>query len=135
MALQYSATHRNDSMTDLVTQAGTTPFLAIFSGTPPANCGTAFTGSLLVSLPCSNPLGSVSAGVLTFGAITATNAAASGSGGYFRIFPSSVTTGTNAIAQGLVAVSGSDLNFASGIGFTSGTQVSIPSLTFTANGA
>lgn len=135
MAIQYSTTHRTNNVTDIVTQASTTGFLAIFSGTAPANCGTAFTGTLLVSMACSSTLGTVTTGVLTLNSITTTAAAATGTAGYWRIFPSSTTTGTNAIAQGTVGTSGADLNFAGGVAFTSGTNVSISSFTITANGA
>lgn len=135
MSLQYSTTHRTNDMTDVVTQAGATAFLAIFTGAPPATCATASSGTLAVSLPLSNPIGTVTNGVLTFSAITPTNAVASVAGGYFRIFPSAVTSGTNAVTQGTVAVSGADINFAGGIGFVNGTQVQVPSLSFTSSGA
>lgn len=135
MTIQYSTTHRTNNVTDIVTQASTTGFLAIFSGTIPANCATAFAGTLLVSMACSSTLGTVTSGVLTFNSITATAAAASGTASYWRLFPSSTTTGTNAIAQGSVGTTGSDINFAGGVAFTSGTTVTVTSMTITANGA
>ena len=98
--LQYSTTHRTNNMADVVTQAGTTAHLAIFTGAPPANAGTAPSGTLLVSLPMSNPIGTVSAGVLTASAITATAAVAAGNAGYFKIFPTATVTGTDSVAQG-----------------------------------
>ena len=78
MAVQYSTTHRTNAMTDLVTDLGTTPYLLIYSGSPPTNCAAAATGTLLASLPGSNPAGTVSSGVLTFSAFTTENASATG---------------------------------------------------------
>ena len=110
MALQYSTTHRTNAMTDIATQAGTSAVMKIFMGSPPANCGTADSGSLLATLTCSvSGLGTASSGVLTFNAITSATATGAGTAGYFRIYPSAVTT-TNAVLQGLCGTSGSDLN-------------------------
>ena len=135
MAIQYSTTHRTNNVTDIVTQASSTGYLAIFTGTQPSNCATAFSGPLLVSLPCSATLGTVTSGVLTFNAVTTTNTVTSGTAGYWRLFPSSTTTGTNAIAQGTVGTSGADLNFAGGVVWTSGESIAISSFAITANGA
>lgn len=133
MTIQYSTTHRTNNVTDISTQAGATAFLLIYTGAAPANCGTAASGTLLASLPCSNPIGSVTTGVLTFSAITSAAAAATGTAGYWRLCTSSA--GTTVIAQGTVAVSGGDLNFSGGVSFTSGETISVSSFTITANGA
>jgi hypothetical protein len=133
MGIQYSATHRTNNMTDIVTALGATAFLLIYSGAAPANCGTAASGTLLVSLPCSATAGTVTTGVLTMNAITATATAAAGTAGYWRLCTSSA--GTTVIAQGTVAVSGGDLNFAGGIIWTLGETISITSFTVTATGA
>ncbi len=132
MAIQYSTTHRNDCMTDIVTLAGSTAYLLIYSGSPPANCATAASGTLLASLPMSATIGTVSSGVLTMSAITSEAAAATGTAGYWRICTSSA--GTTVVAQGTVGTSGADLNFPS-VSFTSGETISISSFTITANGA
>lgn len=110
MALQYSTTHRTNAMTDIATQAGTSAVLKIWTGSPPATCATADTGTLLATLTCSaSGLGTASSGVLTFNAITSATAGNPGTAGYFRIYPSAATS-TNAVLQGLVGTSGSDLN-------------------------
>lgn len=132
-AIQYSTTHRTNNVTDIVTLAGTTGYLLIYTGSPPANCGTAASGTLLVSMPMSNPIGTVTTGVLTMSTITSTATGNAGTAGYWRIATSSA--GTTVVAQGLVGVSGSDLNFAGGIVWTSGETISITSFTITANGA
>ena len=132
MALQYTATHRTNNMNDIVTAAGSTAYILIYTGSAPANVAAAATGSLLASLPCSATLGTVSSGVLTFNAITSATAAA-GTAGYWRLCTTS--GGTTCIAQGLCGTSGSDLNFAAGTTWTAGQTVSISSWTITAFGA
>lgn len=133
MAIQYSTTHRTNNMTDLVTAAGATAYLLIYTGTVPATCATAASGTLLVSLPCSATLGTVTSGVLTMNAITSTATASAGTAGYWRLCTSSA--GTTVVAQGSVAVSGSDLNFAGGIIWTLGETIGVTSFTITATGA
>jgi hypothetical protein len=56
MAIQYSTTHRNNNMADVTTDVGTTGYILIYSGSAPANCGTAASGTLLVSIPLANPI-------------------------------------------------------------------------------
>lgn len=133
MAIQYSVTHQTNNVTDIVTLASTTAYLLIYSGSPPAHCSTAASGTLLASLPMSNPIGTVTTGVLTMSAITAAATGNAGTAGYWRICTSSA--GTTVIAQGTVAVSAADLNFAGGIIWTLGETIGITSFTITANGA
>lgn len=134
MAIQYSTTHRNNNLADITTQAGATAFLLIYTGAQPANCGTAASGTLLASLPLSNPIAPApSGGVLTMSAVTSANTGNAGTAGYWRICTSSA--GTTVVAQGAVAVSGSDLNFAGGIIWTSGETINVTSFTITATGA
>lgn len=133
MAIQYSVTHQTNNVTDIVTLASTTAYLLIYSGGAPAHCGTAASGTLLASLPMSNPIGTVTSGVLTMSAITAAATGNAGTAGYWRICTSSA--GTTVIAQGTCGTSGADLNFAGGIIWTSGETIGITSFTITANGA
>lgn len=134
MTIQYSTTHRNNNLADITTQVGASGLLKIFTGTAPANCGTADTGTLLATLTCAATFAAApSAGVLTANAIASATAAATGTAGYFRVYPSAATT-TNAVFQGTVGTSGADLNLNSA-SITSGQTVSVTSLTITANGA
>lgn len=132
MALQYTATHRSNAMTDLVTALGSTSYLLIYTGSPPANVATADAGTLLASLPCSSTFGTVSSGVLTASAITNATAGATGTAGHFRLCTSSA--GTTCIVQGTVGTSGADLNLNS-TSISSGQTVSISSFQITAFGA
>lgn len=135
MSVQYSVTHQNDNMNDITTLASTTAFLLIYSGAVPASCATGATGTLLASLPMSNPIaGAASAGVLTMSAITSAAAGNSGTAGYWRICTSSA--GTTVIAQGTIyqtttlttnsatAADGNVLNFASTTGVVAGMTIS-----------
>jgi len=133
MALQYSVTHRTNAMSDIATQVGASGLLKIWTGSPPANCGTADTGTLLATLTCNATFGTASSGVLTLNSITNATAAATGTAGYFRFYPSAATS-TNAVIQGLVGTSGSDLNLNS-TAITTGQTVSVTSGTITAFGA
>lgn len=135
MTIQYSVTHQNNNVADVTTQAGATAFLLIYTGTVPATCATAASGTLLASLAMSNPIaGAPSAGVLTMSAITSAAAAASGTAGYWRICTSSA--GTTVIAQGTIfqtttlttsaptAANGNVLTFAATTGVSVGMSVS-----------
>lgn len=139
--VQYTATHRSSAMTDLVTAMGGTAFLMILTGAQPANVATVDAGTELVNLPLSATAGTVTAGVLTFNAITSTAAVATGTAAHWLICTSSVVatcvavTSATRVMQGAVGVSGSDINFAGGVSFTSGETISISSLTITASGS
>lgn len=133
MTIQYSVTQQNDNVGNISTLLGSTAYLLIYSGSVPAHCSTAASGTLLASLPCSSTFGTTSSGVLTANAITTENTVAAATAGYWRLCTSSA--GTTVVAQGTVAVSGGDLNFAGGIIWTNGETISISSFTVTANGA
>lgn len=139
--IQYTATHRSTAMTDLVTAMGGTGFLMILTGTQPATVATVDSGTELVDMPLSATAGTVSAGVLTFNAITSTAAVGTGTAAHWLICSTSsvancvAVSSTTRIMQGSVGTSGQDINFAGGVSFTSGETISVSSLTITANGA
>lgn len=129
---------RNRATDGITTDAGTTAFIWIFTGSGPGKTSNVFnsnTGTLLVKLACANPLGSASSlGVLTLGAITNGTAVGTGTPGYFRLCTDSTTTdGSTVIVEGTCAVGSGELNFASTI--ASGGTVSISSFTITEGNA
>lgn len=138
--VQYTATHRSTAMTDLVTALGATANLMILTGAQPANVATVDGGTVLVVMPLSATPGTVSAGVLTFNAITATAASATGTAAHWLLCTTSNTancvavTSATRVMQGSVGTSGADLNFAS-TSFVTSVTISITSWTLTANGA
>lgn len=138
---QYTTTHRTTAMSDLITAIGATGQLMILTGAQPATVATVDAGTVLVVMPLSATAGTSSAGVLTFNAITSTAASATGTAAHFLICTTSSTancvavSSTTRIIQGAVGTSGSDLNFAGGVSFTSGETISVSSFTITASGA
>lgn len=134
MAIQYSTTHRTNAMTQLNTDIGASAVIKLFSGAAPANCGTADTGTLLVQFAGNaGGFGTASGGVLTASAVASVTATASGTPGYFRIYPTAAST-TNAVVQGTVGTSGTDM-ILTAASVTSGQTCNFTSLTVTAFGA
>jgi hypothetical protein len=135
MSLQYSVADRTNKMTQLATDVGVNAVIKTFTGSMPATCATADTGTLLVQhAGNATQFGTASAGVLTTSAVATVNAVAAGVAGYVRVYPNAATT-TNAVFQGLAfqsvplttnaltAANGNVLNFASTTGVAVGMLV------------
>lgn len=106
MTLYYSNSTRHAQNEGLITYAGTNTQFNLYSGTQPANANTAITTQvLLVSLPIAGVFGTDTDGTLTLGAVTQTNASASGTASFFRIFKSD----NSVVMDGSVGVSSADL--------------------------
>jgi len=133
MAIQYSLTHRTNAMTTLNTDIGANAVIKIWTGPPPANCGTADSGTLLVTFAGNaGGFGTVASQVLTASAVASANAGNTGTAGYFRIYPSAATS-TNAVIQGTVGTSGADM-IVTNTSINSGQTCNFTSLTVTAFG-
>lgn len=133
MSVQYSLTHRTNAMTQLNTDIGASAVIKLFSGAAPANCGTADTGTVLVTFAGNaGGFGTAAAQVLTASAVASVTAGASGTPGYFRIYPSAATT-TNAVVQGTVGTAATDMILTAAT-VTAGQTVNFTSLTVTAFG-
>ena len=131
MAIQYSTTHRSNAMTQLNTDIGASAQIMIYTGTPPANVGTAPTGTLLVQFAGNaGGFGTVNTGVLTASAVASANAGNTGTAGYFRIN----TSGGTAVVQGTCGTSGTDM-ILTNTSINSGQTCNFTSLTVTAFGA
>lgn len=103
--------------------------LRIYSGTPPANAGTALSGNtLLAQLTLGSPaFAAASGGVATANAITADSSAdATGTATFARL----LTSGGAARVQLTVGTSGAELNLSS-TSIVTGGNVSVSSLTYT----
>ena len=130
MAIQYSTTHRTNAMTQLATDIGTNAQIIIYTGTMPANVGTAPSGTLLAQFAGNaTQFGTASGGVLTASAVANVNATGSGTAGYFRIN----TSGGTAVVQGTCGTSGADM-ILTNTSINSGQACTISSLTVTAFG-
>lgn len=129
MALAYVIALRNtrlDAIDDAVNAGAGAGLIRIYDGTRPATGGTATT--LLAELTCSDPaFGAASAGALTASAITQdASANATGTATWFRV----VDSAGNAVIDGNVGTSGSDLNLTT-TSIVSGQPVSITSFVIT----
>lgn len=106
MTLEYSNATRHAQNEGLITYAGTNALFNLYSGSQPANANTAITTQvLLVSMPIAGVFGTDTDGTLTLGAVTQTNASASGTASFFRITKSD----SSVIMDGSVGLAGADL--------------------------
>lgn len=136
MSIQYSTTHRTNAMSQLNTDIGASAVIKVFTGSAPANCGTADAGTLLVTFAGNaGGFGTASAGVLTAAAVASATASSTGTAGYFRIYPSAATS-TNAVVQGTVTATGGGGDMqVTNTSIASGQTCNFTSLTVTAFGA
>ena len=108
MAIQYSTTLLNNQLDQIESTVGVSARLRLYSGSPPANCAAAPTGTLQVDMALpSDWMSDASSGSKSrLGTWSGTGTAGAGSGttaGYFRIVDSA---GTTCHVQGTVTISG-----------------------------
>lgn len=130
MALQYSTTLRNNQLDQVESTLGTAALLRVYTGSAPANCAAAETGTKLFdsALP-SDFMAAASSGSKAKSG-TWSGSAIAGSGatpGYFRLYDSS---GTTCHVQGTCGIGSGDLSFDGTI--TSGQTVTVSTFTVTA---
>jgi hypothetical protein len=89
MALQYSIPVRNAKLDTVESTIGTVPIMELRTGTQPADCATAASGTLLAqsALP-SDWMAAASAGAKAKSGTWTLTGVASGTIGYFRIYDS-----------------------------------------------
>lgn len=94
MALQLSVAVRNGSLDSIETVVGTGPVLRILSGSKPADCAAAETGTVLaeITLPSDWMLAAASGVKAKDGTWSDLSANATGTAGYFRIYDSTIST-------------------------------------------
>lgn len=135
MALQYSVTVRNAKLEAVETAIGTSAVLKIRTGSAPADCATADSGTVLatMTLPSDWMAAASSGAKAKSGTWSDTSADATGTAAHFRIYASD---GTTIHAQGTVTATGGggDLTLDS-TGITSGQTVTITAFTLTAGNA
>jgi len=132
MAIQYSTSVRNAQLDAIETAIGTAAVLKIRTGAPPANVGTADSGTVLASMTLpSDWLAAASSGSKAkSGTWQDSSADATGTAAHFRIYASD---GTTAHIQGTVTATGGggDLTL-DNTSIASGQSVTISSFTLTA---
>jgi hypothetical protein len=135
MAFQFSTTARNAALDAIETAIGTSAVLKIRSGSAPADCGTADSGTVLATLNLpSDWLAAASGGSKSkSGTWEDTSADAAGTAAHFRIYASN---GTTVHMQGTITATGGggDMTL-DNTSIASGQQVTITSFTISAGGA
>lgn len=133
MTLQYSTTVRNAKLDAIETAIGASAILKIRTGAPPANCGTADSGTVLatVSLPADYMAAASGGAKAKSGTWEDTSADATGTAAHFRLYASD---GTTCHAQGTVGTSGTDM-IVDSTSFTAGQDFIVNTFTITDNNA
>ena len=130
MAIQYSTTVRNAELDAIETTISTTPTLTIWTGAAPANCGTANSGTALVTmtLPSDWMAAASSGSKAKAGTWEDASADASGTAAHFRIHQ-----GTTCHIQGTVTLTsgGGDMEL-DNTNIAAGQAVTISTFTITA---
>lgn len=134
MALGINVTTRNAMLDAITSRAGASALLRIYDGSRPSTGGTATT--LLAQLTCNATFApGASGGVLTLNSIaSATSAAATGTGTWFRIVQSNGTTHVLDGSVSTIAAGTGDMQLDS-TSIVLGGTVAISSATFTAGNA
>ena len=137
MSFQYSVAVRDATLNSVETTIGTAPRLYLYTGTVPATCATAATGTLLNATTYTLPsdwLAAASSGTKSIAnAPWSLAGSAAGTAGYFRILDS---TGTTVGIQGTVTATGGggDMTL-DNTSIAVNQIVNITSFTLTAGGA
>ena len=107
MAIQYSVAANNARLDSIETTIGASAKLRIYTGSVPANCAAAATGTLLVEMALPSDWMNAASGAskTKLGTWTGT-ASGTGTAGYFRIVDNG---GTVTGIQGTAGMSGTDL--------------------------
>ncbi len=104
MTVQLSASVRNAMLDAIESSIGTAPKLRIYTGSMPANCAAAATGTLLVEITCpSDWMAGASGGTKALASSVSGTGAAAGTAGHYRIVDSA---GTTCHEQGTVTATG-----------------------------
>lgn len=135
MALQYSVAVRNARLDVVESTIGASAILRIRTGTVPASCAAADSGTVLASatLP-SDWMAAASSGTKALsGSWTDSSADATGTAGHFRLYASD---GTTCHAQGTVTATGGGGDMTvDNTSFASGQSFTVTSFTLTAGNA
>lgn len=135
MAAQLSTAVRNAKLDAIETTIGTSPILRVYTGSAPANCAAAATGTLLaeMTLP-SDWMAAASGGQKALsGTWEDLSANATDTAGYWRIWDSG---GTVCGMQGTATATGGggDIEFNT-VSFVTGASVTITAFTWTEGNA
>lgn len=133
MTLQYSTTVRNAKLDAVETSIGVSAILKIRTGSVPATCATADSGTVLatVTLP-SDWMAAASGGTKAIsGTWQDASADATGTAAHFRIYDSG---GSTCHIQGTFGTSSTDM-IGDSVSFTAGQAFNVTAFTLTAGNA
>jgi hypothetical protein len=129
MAVQLAVNTRNARLDAIETEIGTAPILKLRTGAPPANCGTADSGTVLCSITLpSDYLSAASAG--SKAKLGTWQGTASGGGGtiaHFRIYDSG---GSVCHIQGTCATGSGDMSLDNAV-VADGQTITVTAFTLT----
>jgi hypothetical protein len=131
MAIQFSVTVRNARLDAIETAVGTSAVLRIRSGSAPATCATADSGTVLATINCpSDWLAAASSGSKSIsGTWQDLSADATGTAGHFRLYNSA---GTTCHIQGTVTATGGGGDMeVTNTSFTAGQSFTVNTFTLT----
>lgn len=135
MAVQFSTDVRNAMLDSIESTVGTSAVLKIRTGSPPASCATADSGTVLVTYNLASDWAAAASGgskALNSTPIS-TTASASGTAGHYRIYRSN---GTTCDEQGTITVTGGGGDMTvDNTSINNGQTVNITSFTKTMGGA
>ena len=133
MSFQFSTTARNAALDSIETAIGVSPTLELRTGTVPANCAAADSGTVVATMTLpSDWLAAASAGSKALSGVWQdTSADAAGTVGHFR-----VKAGATCHIQGTVTITGGggDMTLDNNV-VVFGQQINITAFTITAGGA
>ena len=133
MSRQHSTPLRNDWLSTYESTIGTSPKLRFCTGSPPANCGTAQSGTQLIEMTLpSDWQAAASGGSAAKSGTWSGTVAADGTAGYYRILSSGgtcheqglITRAFTISTNGTTAANNNVLNFASTTGVSVGMSIS-----------
>ena len=128
MSIQLSVAVRNERLDSIETTISTSPKLQIRTGTPPADCATADSGSLLceIALP-SDYLANAASGAKAKSGTWSGTASGTGTAGHFRIKDNA---GTTTHVQGTCGLGSGDMSL-DNTSIASGQTVTVSSFSLT----
>lgn len=129
MALQFSVAARNGRLDAIETEAGTSAILKIRTGSAPADCATADSGTVLatLNLPSDWMAAASSGSKAKSGTWQDTSADNTGTAGHFRIYKSD---GTTCVIQGTCGIGTGDLQL-DNTSIAAGQSVTVTAFTLT----
>lgn len=130
MAIQFSTTVRNARLDQIETTIGTAPTLEIRTGSAPANCGSADSGTVVATLTLpSDWMAAASSGAKSLsGTWQDLSADATGTAGHFRI-----KVGSTCHIQGTCSATGGggDMEISPNASVTAGQSFTVNTFTLT----